>query len=556
LNRTGFTGDFWLESRCHGLLFQHCIIAFLGFGRRDVADGLQQSAIVEPVDPGQRRELDSLEAALWPMPVYDLGFVAGLRIFDRSSEKMSSDQLSLLDTAAPAPVDPGTAEPSGEDAIRQRRRGGGGRRPLPDNLPRVIREILPASAQCRCCSQLHLVPAHAGVYVTVRPKFACRACGVLAQTPAPDDRPIERGLPTAGTIAKYLNHMPLHRQAAHYARLGVLLATTTLYGWVEAAARDLAPIADRLLELLVRRSKIHADDTPVAVLNPGRSGTHDGRFRVYADDTRPRGGSEPSIAVFRFSAGRAGKHPAQHLAGFTGTVQPDAFSGFDHLYRGGTMVEAGCLAHARRKLVDLVRAKGPPVAAEGVKQIAALYRIERRIYGLPPVEHLSVRQSEAVPLLNALRMAVSSPSARAWMMAGSGLAPKMRIRSRLMAVPKDVNRMPLYPHRNQRAAHDWHQRCCSMLDVPDASHQISDDIIDISFSAFLEIASRAQYLNVGCLISSSKRPRNNVVDVVLALVEKERVLADRTSPILSICQMSNHLSRPKPISSYRLNFIQ
>src|SRR4051794_12517193 len=58
----------------------------------------------------------------------------------------------------------------------------------------------------------------------------------------------ERGLPTAGTIAqvviaKYLNHMPLHRQAAHYARLGVLLATTTLYGWVEAAARDLAPVA-------------------------------------------------------------------------------------------------------------------------------------------------------------------------------------------------------------------------------------------------------------------------------------------------------------------------
>ena len=48
------------------------------------------------------------------------------------------------------------------------------------------------------------------------------------------------------------------------------------------------------------------------------------------------------------------------------------------------MVEAGCLGHARRKLVDLVRAKGSPVAGEGVKQIAALYRIERRIYGLPP----------------------------------------------------------------------------------------------------------------------------------------------------------------------------
>src|SRR3954467_102432 len=177
------------------------------------------------------------------------------RIFGRSSEKMSPDQLSLLDTAAPAPADPGAAEPAGENAIRQRRHGGGGRRPLPDTLPRVTREILPASTQCPCCSremarigqdeskQLHLVPAHAEVHVTVQPKFACKACGELPQAPAPDDRPIERGLPTAGTIAqvviaKYLNHMPLHRQAAHYARLGVLLATTTLYGWVEAAARS------------------------------------------------------------------------------------------------------------------------------------------------------------------------------------------------------------------------------------------------------------------------------------------------------------------------------
>jgi hypothetical protein len=183
----------------------------------------------------------------------------------------------------------------------------------------------------------------------------------------------------------------------------VLLATTTLYGWVEAAARDLAPVADRLLELLLRRTKIHADDTPVTVLNPGRSGTHDGRFWVYADDTRPRGGGEPSIAVFRFSAGRAGKHPGQHLTGFKGTLQADAFSGFDHLYRGGAMVEAGCLGHARRKLVDLVRAKGSPIASEGVRQIAVLYRIERRIYGLLPAERLAVRQKEAVPLLNDLR---------------------------------------------------------------------------------------------------------------------------------------------------------
>src|SRR3569623_1823554 len=100
-------------------------------------------------DPLQRvavlaREIERLET-----------FLAILRhkTFGRSSEKMSPDQLSLLDTAVPGLADPGEADPSGEDTIRQRRRGGGGRRPLPDGLPRVTREILPASTQCPCCSQ-------------------------------------------------------------------------------------------------------------------------------------------------------------------------------------------------------------------------------------------------------------------------------------------------------------------------------------------------------------------------------------------------------------------
>jgi transposase len=180
-----------------------------------MGDPLQRIAVLERRVAVLTRENERLETFL---------AILRHRTFGRSSEKMSPDQLSLLDTAAPAPADPGAADPSGEDTSRQRRRGGGGRRPLPDSLPRVTREILPASMPCPCGSremarigqdesqQLHLVPAHAEVHVTVRPKFACKACGELAQAPAPDDRPIERGLPTAGTIAqvviaKDLNHM-------------------------------------------------------------------------------------------------------------------------------------------------------------------------------------------------------------------------------------------------------------------------------------------------------------------------------------------------------------
>jgi len=72
------------ESRRHGGLLRHGIVAFLGFGRRDVADGLQQPAIIEPVHPLQRRELDSLERPPWPAPVDDLGLVETIDGFGES----------------------------------------------------------------------------------------------------------------------------------------------------------------------------------------------------------------------------------------------------------------------------------------------------------------------------------------------------------------------------------------------------------------------------------------------------------------------------------------
>jgi hypothetical protein len=72
------------ESRRHGRVFQHGVVALLGFGRRDVADGLQQPSFVEPVDPGQRGELDRLEVFPWPAPMDDLGLVEAVDRFGES----------------------------------------------------------------------------------------------------------------------------------------------------------------------------------------------------------------------------------------------------------------------------------------------------------------------------------------------------------------------------------------------------------------------------------------------------------------------------------------
>jgi hypothetical protein len=69
------------ESRRQLQPVERGVVAFLGFGRRDVASGLQEPASVEPVDPCQRRDLDSFEVPPGTAPMDDLGLVEAIDRF-------------------------------------------------------------------------------------------------------------------------------------------------------------------------------------------------------------------------------------------------------------------------------------------------------------------------------------------------------------------------------------------------------------------------------------------------------------------------------------------
>ncbi|MET4177603.1 hypothetical protein ABIB95_005824 [Bradyrhizobium sp. LA2.1] len=107
--------------------------------------------------------------------------------------------------------------------------------------------------------------------------------------------------------------------------------------------------------------------------------------------------------MFFYSPDRSGEHPEQHLAGYAGLMQADAYAGFSRLYepnrKGGQIVEAACWAHGRRKFFDLARLSQAPIAAEAVKRIDILFAIEREINGLAPQERLRVRQERSRRLL-------------------------------------------------------------------------------------------------------------------------------------------------------------
>jgi transposase len=290
------------------------------------------------------------------------------------------------------------------------------RRPLPAHLPRE-RVVHPAPSACPCCGgalhklgedvteTLELIPRQWKVIQHVREKFSCRSCEAITQPPAPS-HPIARGRAGPGLLAhilfsKYGLHLPLNRQSNTYAREGVELDVSTLADWVGAAAATLMPLILLIRAHVFAAERIHADDTTVPVLAKGKTRT--GRLWTYVRDDRPFAGPDPPAAVFFYSPDRGGAHPEQHLAGYAGLMQADAYAGFNKLYEAGRkpgpIVEAACWAHARRKFFDLARLNKAPIAIEAVERIDALFAIEREINGASPQQRLLARNEHSQPLV-------------------------------------------------------------------------------------------------------------------------------------------------------------
>src|SRR5512133_48477 len=225
------------------------------------------------------------------------------------------------------------------------------RRAWPDHLPRQTRRHDPKPTVCPQCQgelrklgedvseMLEYVPASFVVIRHVRSKLSCSKCDCIVQAEAPS-RPIERGAAGPGLLAhvlvsKYCDHQPLYRQSEIYARQGVELERSTLADWVGASSRLVEPLVEALHDYVMETGKLHADDTPVPVLAPGNGKTKTGRLWTYVRDDRPAGDRAAPAVWFAYSPDRKGEHPEQHLREFRGTLQADAYAGFNQLYADG-----------------------------------------------------------------------------------------------------------------------------------------------------------------------------------------------------------------------------
>lgn len=362
----------------------------------------------------QRFEIEALRARLAKL----------LRLsFGTSSEKLRAqiEQLELtlgdLDEmlAETAAAEPAAAPAAPETPAHAKP----ARRPLPPALPRdTVEHAAPCcdkTGACLACGGvlralgedvteiLDYVPGAFRVIRHVRPKLSCRTCEAITQAPAPS-LPISRARAGAGLlshvlVAKYCDHLPLHRQAEIYARDDVDLPRSTLADMVGQVARLVRPLVEALGRHVIQGVRVHADDTVVPVLEPGLGRTRTARLWTYVRDDRPFGSADPPAVLYRYSPDRRGEHPRAHLADFRGILQADGYAGFAALYGDGRVVEAACMAHARRKFFDVHATTKSPLAHEALNRIAALYAIEREVRGSPAAERLRVRATRMAPLM-------------------------------------------------------------------------------------------------------------------------------------------------------------
>jgi transposase len=265
---------------------------------------------------------------------------------------------------------------------------------------------------------LELIAARLKVIEITRPKKSCRRCERITQVPAPS-RPIPRSMAGPGLLAhvlvsKFDDHLPLYRQNEIFVRMGADIPASTLVDWCGQGMRVLAPLVERIRANVMASDRLHADDTPVRVLDPSRriegigKGVKEGRIWTYLRDDRPWGGAAPSAVAYHFSPDRRSVHPQTHLAGFTGILQADAYSGFRALYEpdgeGRVRIrEAACWAHLRRDFHDVWTTTRSDIAREALDRIGALYDIERESLGRPPDERRAVRQARSRPKVEAFR---------------------------------------------------------------------------------------------------------------------------------------------------------
>ena len=351
------------------------------------------------------------------------------KLFGRKTEKIHRDdgQLYLFDI--PEPEVPAEDSPEDEITVGTHKRKKRGRKPLPENFPRVdvIHDLSDAEKQCQCgcqkscigeevSEQLDIIPAKIQVIRNIRYKYACKNCeGVdnddptVVTAPMPEQL-IPKSIATPGLLAyiitaKFVDALPFYRQEKQFRRLGIEISRANMCRWTIKVSDACEILLQMFKDEILSGPLINIDETTVQVLKePGKTAKSKSYMWIFL-------GGQPGkpVCLYQYHPGRNGDIAASFLKNYKGAVQTDGYVGYNFLTGKSDILHVGCLAHARRKFVDVTKAAGSLKNKTRVKgnadialrYIRKLYKIERKVkeQNLSPEAVFEVRQKKAVPIL-------------------------------------------------------------------------------------------------------------------------------------------------------------
>ena len=280
-----------------------------------------------------------------------------------------------------------------------------GRYKLPEHLERkeIIIEPQQNIEGCKkigeeITEELEYEPGKLFVNKYVRPKYAKPDNGGIVTAPMVE-RPLPKAIAGAGLLAqividKYVDHLPLYRQAERFKREGINLPYSTITDWVSGTCKLILPLYDALKLLIMQSDYLHADESPIKVLDKDKKGeTHRGYFWVYHN-------SIEGLVLFDYQPGRGREGPQAMLKDFKGHLQTDGYTVYDFFKENEDVTVLHCMAHARRKFYEAL-ANDKPRAEYALEQFGLLYAIERKAKekALTDEQRLALRQQEAIPIL-------------------------------------------------------------------------------------------------------------------------------------------------------------
>ena len=258
-------------------------------------------------------------------------------------------------------------------------------------------------------SEIKYIPAEISIVNIYQETYECKRCkkenrpGVFnPYTPEPV---LLHSYATASSVAwtmyqKFVQSVPLYRQEKEWKQMGFPLSRATLSNWIIKTSEEwLIPVVEKLREELLKEKYLHADETPVQVLNEdGKKNTTKSYMWVFSTSENSKRG----IRIFKYATGRSGENAKEFLKDFRGYLHTDAYSGYGKVE---DIHHCLCWAHVRRYFTDaLPKDMSSPEAtlpATGVAYCNQLFDWERKFKNLTADERKKMRLEKEKPVLDA-----------------------------------------------------------------------------------------------------------------------------------------------------------